>query len=260
MPQVLPLPAQMLRPGLVRRRSARALAFAAGAVVALGLLYLAARETSLFAVRTLDVTGAPPTVRRDVEHAAAPLLGESLVGLDGGELRKELEALPSVRSAHVDRAFPNTLRISVIPERPAAVLRRGSDAWLVSERGRVIAAVDVDARPGLPRIRAASEAPPVPGTVLTGRQSEDILAAVAAMPPGFARRVRSVRMRDGSLVLLLRDGPELRLGSPDELPLKIAVGAALLRSLPPDEREALGYLDVSVPERPVGGPKPQVSG
>jgi cell division protein FtsQ len=260
MPQVLPLPAQMLRPGLVRRPSARALAFAAGAVVGLALVYLAARETSLFAVRTLDVTGAPPTVRRDVEETAAPLVGESLVGLDGGELRNALEALPSVRSAHVDRAFPNTLRISVVPERPAAVLRRGTDAWLVSERGRVIAAVDEQARPGLPRIRAASEAPPVPGTVLEGKESDDALAAVAAMPRSFARRVRLVRTRDGSITLLLRDGPELRLGSPDELPLKIAVGAALLRSLPADEREALGYLDVSVPERPVGGPKARVSG
>ena len=254
MPQVLPLPAQLLRPGLVRRPSARALAFAAGAVVAVGLLYLAARETSLFAVRTLDVTGAPPAVRRDVEEAAAPLVGESLVGLDGAELRGELEALPSVRSAHVDRAFPNTLRIAVVPERPAAVLRRGADAWLVSKRGRVIAAIAVEARPGLPRIRAAGEAPPpVPGEVLEGGESEAALAAVAAMGRGFARRVRLVRTRNGSITLLLRDGPELRLGSPDELPLKIAVGAALLRSLPAEEREALAYLDVSVPERPVGG-------
>jgi cell division protein FtsQ len=253
MPQVLPLPAQLLRPGLVRRPSVRALAFAVAGVAFLGLAYLVARETSFFAVSRLEVTGAPQAVRRDVEGAAAPLVGESLVGLDGSELERRLEALPTVRSAQVDRAFPHTLEIAVVPERPVAVLQRGDDAWLVSERGHVIAAVDEDARPGLPRIRPDGESAPAPGAALGGIESEHALAAVAAMPRGFARRVRVIRTRTGSITLALREGPDLRLGSPDELPLKIAVGAALLRSLPHDESEALGYLDVSVPERPVGG-------
>jgi cell division protein FtsQ len=260
MPQVLPLPAQLLRPGLVRRPSVRALAFAVAGVAFLGLAYLVARETSLFAVSRLEVTGAPQAVRRDVEGAAAPLIGESLVGLDGSALQKKLEALPTVRSAHVDRAFPHTLDIAVVPERPVAVLRRGDDAWLVSERGHVIAAVDEDARPGLPRIRPDGESAAAPGAVLEGTESEHALAAVAAMPRAFARRVRVIRTRAGSITLALREGPDLRLGSPDELPLKIAVGAALLRSLSEDESDALGYLDVSVPERPVGGQESQVSG
>ena len=38
-----------------------------------------------------------------------------------------------------DRAFPRTARVVVSAERPAAVLRRGAQAWLVTERGRVAA-------------------------------------------------------------------------------------------------------------------------
>lgn len=260
LPHALPLPAQALRPRLLRRPSARALALVAAALVVLGLGYLVARETPIFAVRTVEVTGAPPAVERDIRAAAAPFLGKSLVGLDRGELDDRLAALSSLRSFEVDRAFPNTLRIAVVAERPAAVLRRGPDAWLVSERGRVIARVEKDARKDLPRIRLQDQAPPVPGAALAGAETQDALAAVAAMPARFGERVRSVRTRAGSITLVLDDGPDVRLGGADELPLKIAVAAAVLRSLSPEEEQALAYLDVSAPERPVGGTNPQVSG
>ena len=258
MPHALPLPAQV-RSGLLRRPSARALALTAAALVVLGLAYFAARETSLFAVRKVEVTGAPPAVERAVEQAAAPFVGESLVDLDRNELREILAALPSLRSFHVDRAFPTTLRITVVAERPAAVLRRGPDAWLVSERGRVIADVEKDARKDLPRIRLQDQASPVPGGVLAADQADEALAAVAALPARFSERVRSVRTREGSIILLLHTGPEVRLGGAEELPLKIAVAAAVLRSLSPEEEQELAYLDVSTPERPVGGSNLQVS-
>jgi cell division protein FtsQ len=233
---------------------------AVAAFMALGLAYLAARETSLFAVRQIEVIGAPPAVERAVQEAAAPFAGESLVDLDRTKLSESLAALPSLRSFQVDRAFPHTLRITVVPERPAAVLRSGRDAWLVSERGRVIASVEKDAWKSLPRIRLAGQSPPVPGAVLEGGETGDALAAVAALPARLAGRVRSVSAREGSIDLVLRTGPELRLGAADRLALKMAVAAAVLRALPADDREALDYVDVSTPERPVAGNDPQVSG
>jgi cell division protein FtsQ len=233
---------------------------AVAAFTALGLAYLAARETSLFAVRQIEVIGAPPAVERAVQEAAAPFAGESLVDLDRTELSESLAALPSLRSFQVDRAFPHTLRITVAPERPAAVLRRARDAWLVSERGRVIASVEKGAWKSLPRIRLAGQSPPVPGAVLGGGETGDALAAVAALPARLAGRVRSVSAREGSIDLVLRTGLELRLGAADRLALKMAVAAAVLRALPADDREAFDYVDVSTPERPVAGTDPQVSG
>jgi cell division protein FtsQ len=236
--------AQALRPAF-RPPSARALV-AIGAVVGfLGLLYLVARETPLFALRTVEVTGAPPAVRNAVRNAAAAWEGESLVALDGDELQRRLQALPTVRSLRYDRAFPNTLEIAVVPERAAAVVRRGREAWVVSERGRIIGALDPERRKRLPRIRVAA------GDLQAGA----CLAVTAAthLPRRFPVRVRAIRARDDGVTLVLATDTQVRLGRPSELPLKIAVAARVLRSLPESERLGLAYLDVTVPEHPVAG-------
>jgi hypothetical protein len=63
---------------------------------------------------------------------------------------------------------------------------------------------------------------------------------------------------DGDLTLVLSDKTELRLGEALDVDLKLAVAATVLTALAPEEREWLGYLDLSLPARPVGGPKTQV--
>ena len=93
----------------------------------MGLLYLGARETPVFALEELEVSGVSSSVRQSVEAAAKPYVGESLVALEQDELRRQLESLPMVRSVRMDRAFPHTLRVAVVPERPLAVVRRNFD-------------------------------------------------------------------------------------------------------------------------------------
>ena len=77
-------------------------------VVAAALLYLGARETPVFAVRTIDVEGVRPSVARRVEMALRPLEGKSLLKVRSGEVERLATALPSIASVTYDRAFPNT--------------------------------------------------------------------------------------------------------------------------------------------------------
>jgi cell division protein FtsQ len=225
----------------------------------LGLLYLAARETPLFAVRTIDVEGAPPAVRDAVLEAAQGWEGESLVALDGEKLLRRLEALPEVRSLRYDRAFPHTLALTVVPEQPRAVVRVRRQDWLVSERGRVIRALGRDSARRWPRIwLAAGEL--TPGGFVRDESARLALAVASELPPGFPTRVRTIRARDESLALVLGTGTEVLLGEAKALPLKLAIAARILRSLPQEERAGLGYLDVTVPERPVAGDESQLSG
>ena len=113
----------------------------AGVSIAVGL-YGLARETSLFAVRSVEVEGASASVAADVRAALRSYEGRSLVAVDAGAVEQRADALPAVRSAVVDRAFPHTIRIRIAPEVPVAVLRRGSESWLVSARGRVIQPIE----------------------------------------------------------------------------------------------------------------------
>lgn len=223
-------------------------------VLALGA-YFAARETSAFALERVDVTGAPPSVAREVRRAVAPLEGSSLLALDGAALERRVEALPTVVTVAYDRDFPHTLHLRVWPETPAAVVRRGSEAWLVSARARVIRRIPRSARPGLGRIWLKKSVPVEPGVVLepaTGGAT----ARALALARRFPARIETASLTSGFLAFRLRSGLELRLGEPTDVRLKLAIARRALHALP----VATTYLDVSVPGRPVAGDNPRLSG
>lgn len=236
-------------------------AVAVCAAAGLALAYLAARHTPLFAVQELQVRGAPPRVESAIRAELQPLLGTSLVALDGGELVKRLESLPVVKAAQYDRAFPHTLRLVVRPERQLAVVRsRGGGAWVVSEGGRVLRAAPLRALARLPVIALAPGMLLRPGESLENPATLTTLHALALAPRPFPVRIRSARMQLGRVTLVAGGGTELRLGEPSELRLKLAIADRVLRFLEPEERAQLGYIDLSLPERPVTGTNSQVEG
>jgi cell division protein FtsQ len=210
--------------------------------------YLVARETPLFAIDRIEVHGGSPRVARQVHSALASLVGRPLVGLDGSAVLAKVEALPTVVSASYDRAFPHTLRITVLPERPAALLRRGPDSWLVSSRGRVMSRLATTAVPQLPRIWISTRTPVRIGAELTAAGAAAAAHAVG-LSGAFAARVASASARNGVVVFHLRSGLELLLGGRGDIKLKVAVASRVLAILPTGST----FLDVSSPGRPVSG-------
>jgi cell division protein FtsQ len=208
----------------------------------------------MFAVTTVTVTGAPAPIRTQVRRAAAPLLGTSLLALDGEAVRSRVEALPTVVSVRYDRAFPHTLELTVVPERPVAVVRKGRESWLVSARGRVITRIARGADGGLARVWVAKATELAPGDLLAdgdGGSPARALAFADVLPA----RIAVAAVAHGQLLFKLRSGLELRLGEPTDLRLKLAIARRALRAVPPGST----YLDLSVPGRPVAGANPQLS-
>jgi cell division protein FtsQ len=256
--------AQPIRPALALPRLrfplARTLVGIGVVVGVLALGYLAARSTSLFALQSVAVSGAGGGVEAEVRDALRPLHGESLVTIDTDTVERQLSALPSVRVARVDRAFPHGLRVVLISERPVAVLRSGRAAWVLSERGRVIRAVESNTNRRLPRIWLAAGATFEPGAMLAIPLASKALRVIASLPPRFPVQVQTAQATGDSLALALSIGMEVRLGSADDLDAKLASAAAVLRGLSVSEQAELDYLDVSLPERPVAGVNSQVDG
>jgi hypothetical protein len=226
-------------------------------VVGLALLvscvgaYVGARETSVFAVRTVDVRGANPGITADVHAALRAELGVSLLKVDPAAVEERLAAIPTVHSVALDRAFPNTLVVDVRPERPVAVVRRGAEGWLVSARGRVMQAVQRGAFLTLPRIWLGKQASIEVGGTLAADQGGTAAAALGPLTgSAFARRILLVEARGDELTLVLRSGTELRLGDPGDLRLKLVIGQRILADFGFGAARG-SYIDVSVPERPV---------
>lgn len=239
--------------------SLRALAVALATVALAAGAYSVARFTSVFAVDAVLVRGAPPELAARVDDALAPAAGRSLLALDLGSLEARVLDIPDVASVRWDRAFPNRLVATVVPEQSAAVLRRGSESWLLSDRGRVLRPLERGERPLLPRIWVPRTVDAEVGARLADVPVAAALRALRPLPAAFPVRVRSVTAR-GSLVFELETGLELRLGTELDVPLKLAVAASILPSLPPPADGGPAYVDVSVPERPVTGANPQVEG
>ena len=236
--------------------SGRVLALGFGLLTAGLLAYLCARETSVFAVRSIQIDGAPPRVAAHVRAALAPLEGRSLVALDRDAVENKLSSLPDVAAATVDRDFPHTLRVAVIPAHSIAVLRRGPSAWIVSSDGRVIRTAGRLASPKLPRIWVRSAATVDQGAAVGDADAARAIVALAtARRARFTARIATVRSADDELTFVLPGGLELRFGNALDLPLKLAVVTRLL----PLVQGASAYVDVTVPERPVAGGNPQVS-
>jgi cell division protein FtsQ len=225
------------------------------ALLAGGILaYVIARQTSVFALRAVEVSGAPPALERQVRTAFDDFQGRSLLELESHEIEERLAKLPAVGSATFDRAFPHTLRISVRPERPAAVLRSGARAWLVSAKGKVLRALIRRPLPQLPRIWTGRATKPrvgfVPGDAGLTR-STALVALASRSEPALARRIGTVRWQQDRVTFVLRSGTELRLGTAAHMKLKLAVAKRLLQVIPGSERRRLAYIDLSVPIRPV---------
>jgi cell division protein FtsQ len=263
--KVLPLPRKM--PGSRRVDvlrlvpSGRSLVVGAVLILLAAAFYALARGTSMFALQRVEVAGASPELAAEVKTLLRSYDGRSLVAVDGAAVEQRVAGLAAVRSAVVDRSFPHTLRVRVIPELAVAVLRRGADSWLVSARGRVIAAIELGEKRALPRIWLPPTTDIQVGALLAddpgGLAARSLAAFVGS---GFPKKISFVRALDGQITLGLLGGLEVHLGAPVDLRLKIAIAHGLLPGFASPSEGGPDYLDVAVPERPVAGRNPQLSG
>lgn len=209
---------------------------------------MVARESSIFALQRIEVVGAPAPLAAEIRTALAPLVGKSLVGLTSGEADRRLASLPEVAAATYDRDFPHTLRVFVTAERPAAILRRGSDAWLVSGSNRVLGVVRQPIPSTLPRIWLAPTDEIVLGAPADRAVTPAVIVAAAIRDHHFSYRVTTIHASSGRVTFTLGSGLEIRLGDTRNLGAKLAVARAVV-----PRAEGAEYVDVSVLVRPVAG-------
>jgi cell division protein FtsQ len=214
--------------------------------------YLLARESSLFAVETIDVRGASGSIAGQIRAALADFENDSLVTLDGSAVERRLLSLPIVAAARYDRDFPHTLRIIVRPERPVAVVRRGAESWLVSARARVISTLQRGEESKLPRIWLRGPVSVSPGGTLAGDPARGVKAAAPLGRSPLRGRVATIRSGPEELSLILRSGIQVELANAQNLPLKLAVAAKIAAIAP----RGGGYIDLTVPNRPVSKTQP----
>ena len=241
------------------RTGIRLLALGAALLLALGagasFGYRALRDSNLFAVQHIVVSGANAALSAQVQSAVRESAGgRGLLALSPGKLARAIEGVPGVHVARVDRDFPSTLRVRVWPEHAIAIAKSGHDRVVVSSTGRVLARIDNRAKPpNLPRIPLPGHGVPRVGTRIQNPKVLSQLSAIDAIPPGFGARVGWTRLDPDHGLELQLHWPKLwiRLGPAVDLQQKLRAAALVLRAYPTSSARAnLSYVDVSAPARP----------
>jgi cell division protein FtsQ len=237
-----------------RLPSGRTIALLFAVLLAMVGLYMLALKSSLFALEKVEVRGATPALTRQIDAVIKPFRGRSLVGLNKTRVEQAILAIPEVKTAQVDRAFPNTLRVVVARELPVAVLRRGGDAWVIASSGKVVRTLRRGRGQDLPRVWVpASVAVRIGSTLADSGARAAIGVLVALQGPGHSIKPSSVVARGGDLTLKLGSSSELRFGEASDVALKLAVAEKILPGIAAPPVGSIAYLDVSVPDRAVGG-------
>ena len=196
-------------------------------------------------VDRVEVSGSNRLTPAEIVTASGIGTGDPMVWLDGGAAERRIAGLPLIRSAHVEREWPGTVKITVTERQPVAWIDTGTGLALVDGTGRVLAGVPT-APTGLPQIVAPTRVPPVGATIapLAG-------ARVAGRLVGYARLgTKTITVTPRGVVLALVNGAEVRIGSPAYVMTKVAAARAVLDAV----GVPVAYVDVSVPSNPVAGP------
>jgi cell division septal protein FtsQ len=205
------------------------------------------RDSSLVAVRDVKVEGA-----RSADHGPiVAALTESARGMTTlhvrtDDLRRAVRQFPTVASVSADASFPHGLTIHVRERQPALVARAGDHQVAVAADGTLLPGLHVKGE--LPELHA--DELPSAGR-LSGEPLTEALALGAAPAPLRPLVAGASTSADYGIVVTMRGGIELRLGTRDHVDQKWTAVAAILADR---HLTSLSYIDVRVPDRPaVGG-------
>jgi len=222
-----------------RRRLVVAVALVALVGVAAGLVW-----SPLLAVHRVVVRGAG-THAAAVRDAAHLSTGGPILLVHPATVASNVEHLPWIGSARVERQLPNTITITVTLRAPVAWAPAGPGRVALIDGHGFVAALGTAPPPGLPELTGLTRVGGLGGRVVPTAPA----AAAAVLGPALGPRVVAVTLTPTGLTATVAGSPEILLGDTSALPAKARAAAAVLGALV----HPATYLDVSVPSAPVAG-------
>jgi cell division protein FtsQ len=232
----------------LRRPSPHTLLIAATALVVLLFGWFWLRDSSLVAVRTVEVTGVEGSeggrVRSALEQAARSM---TTLHVRHRALDTAVAPFALVKRLDVSTDFPHTMRIHVVTNDAVGAVVVDGRRIAVTSDGTLLR--DVAAPAALPQIPLSV---PAAGARLTEPAAVAAVSALAAAPGALRPRVEGiVTSSEHGLSIQLAHGPVLWFGDRTRLAAKWAAATAVLADA---EAAGASSIDVSAPERPaVGG-------
>lgn len=252
-----------------RGQTLRIAGLVAAGVAALALVLLVAffvlRNTSAFAISSIEVEPTEHVSAEDVQSLAQVPAGSTLLNVDTGAIEQALKKNPWVSSASFERQFPGTLKITIREQTVDALvlMSSGTVAWYLSDQGTWIEPVMIQPAKDQSAADAAlalakegghllvADVPPTVDPVAGSLATDAVLDAVSQFREGFsadfAAQVVCYRAPSTeSISCVLQNGVEVSLGAPTDIAEKERIVEGCLA----EHEGGLLLINVRVPSSP----------
>jgi cell division septal protein FtsQ len=231
------------------RRGRRTALFLAGLLLCCVAAFLVLRSTDVFAVKRITASGTDKITEEQIADITSGAVGQSLLSLSTDGIRKALLELPYVESVEVIRAFPDTLQVKLVEYRPIARVQAGeSTTYLVSDTGKVLEDDDPTQLPDLPLLAPDSSFVVAVGQYVPAAVADVLPLVEYVQSDDMRARLPAIAKIAVSAALVLKEGGELRLGTPSGLQEKLDVAADIAQKWLAQGR-LIEYIDASVANR-----------
>jgi cell division protein FtsQ len=188
-------------------------------------------------VTEITVEGRETTDRETILAALAAAPGTPIFAVSPIRVKEQLEALPWVRTAVIERRLPGTLCVRLIERKPLALWQHGGKLDLIDLEGAVIPVGRLERFAKLPMVVGEGAA----------RHSAEVLEMLASEPDLAARVTAAIRVGDRRWNLRIDNAIEVLLPA-DGIASAWSQLARLERSSAILKREVL-TIDLRLPDR-----------
>jgi cell division protein FtsQ len=188
-------------------------------------------QSKWFIAQEVTIIGNSRLTVEQINSAAAVPIGNSLMSINTAAIAEQVQALPEIKVATVERGWPHAILINVTERTPIAVAATVSGYNLIDAEG----------------LNAGNVAAPPAGLLVISAQPDSLamtsaIKALAAIPAEWEITGLSALTQD-SVVAALGNGVVITFGSGDKAGDKVEVAQALMEK---------GYtvINVSAPDAP----------
>jgi cell division protein FtsQ len=188
-------------------------------------------------VTDIKVEGRETTERETIMNALGAGPGTPILTVSPRRAKNQLEALPWIRSAVVERRLPDTLYVRLVERRPLALWQHGGKIELIDHEGAVIPVTRLDRFARLPM---------VVGEHAAGRAAE-LLDMLASEPDLASRVTAAIRVGDRRWNLRIDNAIDVLL--PAQAPADAWTQLARLERSSAILKRDVQTVDVRLPDR-----------
>ncbi len=222
----------------VRRRFWHRALWGLLAVAAAAALVWTIWWSPVLAVRTVEVSGVTGPEASKVLALVQVPAGTPLARVDSAAVTARVRSQVTLGEVSVERSWPSTLVVHVVPRTPAIIIRNPQGQLEVVDRTGVSYATVSRAPAGVPLASASSSAAMTPAAVGAA------ISVVEVLPEDLSATVSALTVSTADLVTFRLGKTTVVWGGAGDAARKLAVLEALLRTSP-------SFVDVSAPDFPV---------